>query len=280
MKNCNCTQNCGGGVIPKPSPYPGSCACKPSHITLKTKTIPANLGGPDGAYAPAPGAEYNTIVLYLATGDIYEYDSNGVFTHMFDGSLLKLATTIEGIEGQTNELVNPVVPALSVNTYEELDAVDPSTIPSGSFVEVSHDETHEGRNTLYFYNAGTKEWVFNTYASPYYQKPVVDNLTSELDDLTQRVEDIVNSPDVRYIVDTYADLEAIDKNTIGDQDYARVLQDETHEQASTYYQFTKAQNNWVYVGMTGPYYTKEEIDNMIGDVESLLTKLDTGEGVE
>lgn len=266
--------------MPKPSPYAGSCGCKPARITLKTKVIPANLGGPSGAYAPKPGAEYDTIVLYLATGDIYEYDSNGVSTHMFDGSLLQLATTIQGVESQTNELVNPVVPALTVNTYEELEAVEPSTIPSGGFVEVSHDETHNGRDTLYYYNAATKEWVFDTYASPYYQKPVVDNLTTELGELSQRLDDYVNSPDVRYIVDTYAALEALDKATIGDQDYARVLQDETHEGASTYYQFSKATQTWTYIGMTGPYYTKEEIDNMIGDVESLLTKLDTGEGVE
>lgn len=270
MKNCDCTQNCGGGFIPKPSPNRESCACKPDHITLRTKVIPANLGGPSGAYAPKPGAEYNTIVVYLATGDIYEYDSNGVFTCMFDGSLLQLANTIQGIESQTDELVAPVVPALTVNTYEELEAVEPSTVPSGGFVEVTQDETHDGRDTLYYYNAVSKGWVFDTYASPYYQKPVVDNLTTELGDLSQKLDEYVNSPDVRYIVDTYAALEAIDKSTIGDQDYARVLQDETREGASTYYQFNKAAQTWAYIGMTGPYYTKEEIDNMIGEAVTRL----------
>lgn len=108
MKNCDCKFNGNGGFLPDchghaflpdhHHPYPNcdddlkltpvTCEHKPSRITLRTKIIPASLGGPDGAYAPKPGAEYNTIVVYQATGDIYEYDSNGVFTAMFPNSTL------------------------------------------------------------------------------------------------------------------------------------------------------------------------------------------------
>lgn len=98
--------------------------------------------------------------------------------------------------------------------------------------------------------------------------------------INQRITDIQNSPDVRFIEPTYAALQELDKSGIGDKDYARVLQDENHNGASTYYQFNLADQAWEYVGEVGSYYTKEEIDNMIGDVESLLTKLDTGEGAE
>lgn len=270
MKNCNCNQNCGGGVVPTPNPYPGSCNCKPARITLKTKTIPANLGGPDGAYAPKPGAEYDTVVIYLATNDIYLYDSNGVFTQIFYGKVLEMSDELAGLTNDVDELFDPVVPAQTVATHADLAGVDPATVPSGSYVEVSSDETHSGLAMLYYYDTLTATWQPFTPASPYYKKAVIDALMTQVSGLAQELEDYKNSPDVRYIVATHADLEAIDKTTIGDQDYARVLQDETHDNASTYYQFNKAQNEWVYVGQTGPYYTKEEIDNMVGEAITRL----------
>lgn len=93
--------------------------------------------------------------------------------------------------------------------------------------------------------------------------------------LNQRIDDIINSPDVRYIVDTYADLEALDKATIGDKDYARILQDETHDNASTYYQFSTASQEWSYVGQTGPYYTKEQVDTQVSELDEKIGAINT-----
>lgn len=101
----------------------------------------------------------------------------------------------------------------------------------------------------------------------------VENLQTNINTVANELEDYKNSPDVRYIEATYAALEAIDKSTIGDQDYARVLQDETHEEASTYYQFNTANQEWTYVGQTGPYYTKEQIDEMIGQAVNQLENI-------
>lgn len=73
----------------------------------------------------------------------------------------------------------------------------------------------------------------------------IDNVMSDLD---ERIEEIINSPDVRYIVATYAELESISKSSVGDKDFARVLQDETRNGDSTYYQFDKDEQDWDYVG--------------------------------
>lgn len=248
-------------------------------------------------------------------------------------SINALEIEVEFLTADIDELYEPTIPYETVADQAALRALDPSTLPANGFVEVLNDENNDNRPWLYSYNASAAKWEAAKQATPYLTAPQVHaliealqtninalankehedvenlqtninaeveareaanaSLTTQLNALNQRVEDIVNSPDVRYIVDTYADLEAIDKTTIGDQDYARVLQDETHEDASTYYQFNKSANVWSYVGQTGPYYTKEQIDTKdaainqqiqgiqdeLGNLSDELTALNTGEGV-
>lgn len=271
-------------------PAPELCCKKPDKISLATVTIPANLGtdAEGEPYAPKPGKYFNTIVLYLANGAVYLYDSNGIYTEVEPGGYQELVETVESFQQAINELYNPTKIAFMVKTEEQVQALAPDTVPAGQFVLVTEDETHDNRPYLYYYDTGAAKWVPAYAASPYYEKPFIDsaianlqtninnvmnkemldveNLQTNINKVSSDLDNYKNSPDVRYIVDTYADLEAIDKATISDQDYARVLQDETHENASTYYQFDKATDSWAYVGQTGPYYTKEQIDTKFDEV--------------
>lgn len=299
----------GGEPIPPFKPTPKSaCGCKPSEVTLRTVPIPANLGDDTGEYAPKPGAYFNTIVQYIANDAVYIYDSNGVFTKIYPDDYAKLIETVDGFEQAMNELYNPGKIGLIVKTNADLEALSPTAVVGDEYVYVAEDAAHNNRPSLYEYSASAGEYVYVRAASPYYEKPFIDsaienlqaninnvmnkeiedvdnlqtNINAEVNarteavaDLDQRIEDIVNSPDVRYIVETYADLEAIDKSTIGDQDYARVLQDETHEDASTYYQFNKTASEWTYVGQTGPYYTKEQVDEKVDSLTSEIEGIDT-----
>lgn len=288
-------------------PDKGECGCKPSKITLRTAYIPANLGDDTGAYAPKPGDYYNAIVIYGANGTVYVYDSNGVYTKVFDGlsqeAITEIQEQMDGINADLTELFEPITPNEIVDTYEALEALNPADYPANAIFEVLHDENHNGADSLYYYDAGTGTWQYQRGASPYYVKHVIDaivanlqtninlevmarekdrdnlqaNINAEVEAreaadtaLTNRIDEIVNSPDVRYIVDTYAELEKV--TGMGDQDYARVLQDETHEGASTYYQYNKTEAKWGYVGQTGPYYTKTEIDEKLADIDT--AKLD------
>lgn len=322
MNNCNCETKyipgrkriphvppCpyqGGEPIPPFKPTPkNACGCKPSEVTLRTVTIPANLGDDTGEYAPKPGAYFNTIVHYIANDAVYIYDSNGVFTKIYPDGYAKLVETVDGFEQAMNELYNPGKIGLVVGTTDALAQLSPTAIAADEYVYVVEDSSHNNRPSLYEYSASAGEYVYVRAASPYYEKPFIDNaiealqtninnvMNKEVEDvenlqtninaevnarteavaeLDQRIEDIVNSPDVRYIVDTYADLEALDKSTIGDQDYARVLQDETHDNASTYYQYNKTASEWAYIGQTGPYYTREQVDERLAEIDT--TKLD------
>ena len=66
--------------------------------------------------------------------------------------------------------------------------------------------------------------------------------------LQQEIDDLKNSPDVVDIVDTYADLQAYDTSHLGDKDIIRVLTDETHDEASSYYRWDKQTETWTYIG--------------------------------
>lgn len=76
----------------------------------------------------------------------------------------------------------------------------------------------------------------------------VDELNDAIDDVEQEIEDLKNSPDVVDIVDTYADLQAYDTSHLGDKDIIRVLTDETHDGASSYYRWDKQTEIWTYIG--------------------------------
>lgn len=288
MKRCK--PICGAGVVPSPAPYQEACACKPDKITLRTVVIPANLGtdAEGSAYAPKAGAYYNTIVVYQATGAVYVYDSNGVYTQVENGGYEELVQTVNGFASQMDELYDPDPIGLTVKTYAELETYGPEALPLNTVALVEADETHKDEASLYYYNPSTASWTYLKQASPYYTKAHVDTienaleqeianreaadttLQDSLDTLDQRVTDMQNSPDVRFIEPTYAALEELDKTGIGDKDYARVLQDENHQGASTYYQFNLADQTWEYVGEVGSYYTKEQIDAMIGQAVTQL----------
>lgn len=88
-------------------------------------------------------------------------------------------------------------------------------------------------------------------------------LREDIDDVAQDLEDFKNSPDVVDIVPTYAALQAYDTSELGDNDEIRVLADETRDGASAYYRWDKTNSQWIFIGITGPYYTKTETDTLI-----------------
>lgn len=113
----------------------------------------------------------------------------------------------------------------------------------------------------------------------------VGELDRDLDALDQEVQDLKNSPDVVDIVSTYADLQNYDTSTLTDKDVIRVLTDETHDDASSYYRWDEADSQWTFIGITGPYYTKTETDTLIEAarktwVGTEVTASDTGATAE
>ena len=92
-----------------------------------------------------------------------------------------------------------------------------------------------------------------------------------LDDIEEDIEEIKNNPDVADIVATYADLEAYDTSKLTDKDIIRVLQDETHDGASTFYRYSKSSDSFTYIGEVGDYQTKTQTNTLLADKQDKLT---------
>lgn len=88
--------------------------------------------------------------------------------------------------------------------------------------------------------------------------------------IEQEIQDIKDNPDVVDIVATYADLQNYDTSALGDKDVIRVLADETHQGESSYYRWSTDTSTWTFIGATGPYYTKAEVDALIAGTKAKL----------
>lgn len=136
-------------------------------------------------------------------------------------------------------------------------------------------------NVILYYEANDHIYIYSSDGIPTLITANIDKiqaaLNKEIDDreaadevLQQEIDEIKNNPDVVDIVDTYADLQAYDTSKLGDKDIIRVLQDETHDGASTYYRWDKPHSTWNYIGEAGDYYTKDQVDTLLGAKQNTL----------
>lgn len=90
--------------------------------------------------------------------------------------------------------------------------------------------------------------------------------TTERKDADQEIwteiETIEAASDVVDVVGTYAELQQYDTSKLHANDLIKVLQDETRDDAITYYRWTGSA--FTYVGAEGPYYTASETDTLLG----------------
>lgn len=91
--------------------------------------------------------------------------------------------------------------------------------------------------------------------------------------LQTQIDALSAASDVTDIVGTYAELEAYDTSKLNDNDIIKVLQDETHDDETTYYRWSTSTEEFSLIGEEGPYYTKAAADQKFQD------KLTAGDGV-
>lgn len=89
-------------------------------------------------------------------------------------------------------------------------------------------------------------------------------------DIWQEINTIEAASDVVDVVGTYSELENYDTSTLHDKDLIKVLADETHNDAITYYRWSTSLGAFSYVGAEGPYYTTAETDALLGDKQDAL----------
>lgn len=123
----------------------------------------------------------------------------------------------------------------------------------------------------YFFDADGVWTLLTGSAGEYYTKSQVDAhieaeaeaRESEDERIWDKIEDIEMSSDVVDVVGTMADLSNYDTSTLSDNDLVKVLQDNTHGDAISYYRWDTATNQFSYVGSEGPYYTQSQTDSLL-----------------
>lgn len=89
--------------------------------------------------------------------------------------------------------------------------------------------------------------------------------------LQGQIDAITASSDVKDIVGTHAELEAYDTSTLQNNDIIKVLQDETEDDATTYYRWSTTTETFTLIGEEGPYYTKAATDTLLDAKQDVLT---------
>lgn len=90
-------------------------------------------------------------------------------------------------------------------------------------------------------------------------------------DLQNQIDAISASSDVKDIVGTKADLNNYDTSTLSNNDIIKVLQDESEDDATTYYRWDATDQQFVLIGEEGPYYTKAATDALLDAKQDVLT---------
>lgn len=89
--------------------------------------------------------------------------------------------------------------------------------------------------------------------------------------LQSQIDAITASSDVKDIVGTKAELSNYDTSTLGDNDIIKVLQDESENNATTYYRWNATTQQFSLIGEEGPYYTKSQADTLLNAKQNTLT---------
>lgn len=190
-------------------------------------------------------------------------------TDVVEEDFSSLNTKIDNSVTTINQRITDVADELGQTIEENVVALQAEDTALQNQIN-THSQTltaHDGRITSNT-NAITKE--------------IVDRESAD-NGLQEQIDAIVSSSDVKDIVGTYAELQAYDKSTLGNNDIIKVLQDETQQGASTYYKFKTETQSFDYIGKEGPYYTKSEADNLLNqkqdnieDLEQIRTNAQTG----
>lgn len=92
--------------------------------------------------------------------------------------------------------------------------------------------------------------------------------------LQEEIDLLQAASDCADVVGTHADLEAYDTSTLTDQAVIKVLQDETEDNAQTYYRWSTSTETFTLIGKLGPYVnTTTQHDKVYGTDENGNSKL-------
>ena len=194
-------------------------------------------------------AQANAYTDDVAEGKVDKEEGKGLsendFTNGYKG---KLDGIEDGAQVNVIEVVKRNGVALPV-TDKAVDVAVPTT--TSSLTNDSGYITNEVNDLVNYYDKDETDTLIATEAET---RDAADlNLQGQIDAIS-------SASDVVDVVGTYAELQSYDTSKLSDNDIIKVLTDETHDDAISYYRWNDATNVFTYIGSQGPFYTKSETD--------------------
>ena len=244
------------------------------------------------SYTPKIGDYCNKIVVDKETGNIYIFDTDGVFTEFGDADIDIediIRQAVEQSEEYTDEVARTKVnkeagKGLSSNDFtdaekEKLESVEPGAQENvievvkrnGSVLTVTDKtvdilvptKTSDLTNDSGFV-ANTVDNLVNYYTKAQTDSAIATETAAREgadQNLQEQIDAIAAGSDVVDIVGTYAELQSYDTSKLHNNDIIKVLSDETRSGATTYYRWNTTTEDFSYIGSQGPFYTKSESDS-------------------
>lgn len=159
---------------------------------------------------------------------------------------------------QTGSEVESAISEAVADKQDKLTAGDNITIENN--VISASDTTYTAGNGLSLNNENEFSVDTTVVATQQNLSTEVTNRENADINLQGQIDAISASSDVVDIVGTYAELQAYDTQHLKDNDIIKVLQDETQNNATTYYRWSTHTHTFTLIGQEGPYYTKASAD--------------------
>ena len=240
------------------------------------------------SYVPKLGDYCNTLVIDKETGNQYLFDADGVWTLISTDEEGIIVEAVAQANAYTDDVTEGKVDkeegkGLSENDFtngykDKLDSIEDSAqvnvievvkrngvaLPvTDKAVDVAVPTTTSSLTNDSGYITNEVNDLVN-----YYDKDETDTLmATEAEtrdaadlDLQGQIDAISSASDVVDVVGTYAELQSYDTSKLSDNDIIKVLTDETHDDAISYYRWNDTTNTFTYIGSQGPFYTKSETD--------------------
>lgn len=240
------------------------------------------------SYTPKLGDYCNTLVVDKETGNQYLFDADGVWTLItLDGDEL-IAEAVAQANAYTDDVAKDKVDkedgkGLSENDFtdedkEKLDSVERGAQENvievvkrnGVALPVTDKTVDVEVPTTTSALTNDSGYITNQVddLANYYDKDETDTLLETEavtrdaadNDLQSQIDALASSSDVVDVVGTYAELQDYDTSKLKDNDIVKVLTDSTHDNAISYYRWDDTNDEFIYIGSQGPFYTKAESD--------------------
>ena len=240
------------------------------------------------SYVPKLGDYCNTLVIDKETGNQYLFDADGVWTLISTDEEGIVVEAVAQANAYTDDVAEGKVDkeegkGLSENDFtdgykEKLDGIDDGAQVNvievvkrnGVALPVTDKAIDIAVPTTTSSLTNDSGYITNEVGDlvNYYDKDETDTLiATEAEtrdaadlDLQKQIDAISSASDVVDVVGTYAELQAYDTSKLSDNDIVKVLTDETHDDAISYYRWNDTTNAFTYIGSQGPFYTKSETD--------------------